>query len=76
MQEKAQTPARKDLNEDFPLRSAVRCPGCDNPQTCSPLFKTATKMFEAWWNYRQARIAQRGQALEDEIRKLDAKSNN
>jgi site-specific DNA recombinase len=30
-------------------------------------------MFEAWWNYRQAQIAQRGKALEDEIRKLDSK---
>lgn len=38
-----------------------------------PLFKTATKMFETWWNYRQAQIAQRGQALEDEIHKLDGK---
>lgn len=38
-----------------------------------PLFKTATKMFETWWNYRQAQMAQRGQALESEIRKLDGK---
>jgi hypothetical protein len=30
-------------------------------------------MFETWWNYRQAQIAQRGKALEDEIRKLDGK---
>ncbi len=36
-----------------------------------PLFKTATKMFEVWWNYRQAQIAQRGQSMEKEIRKLD-----
>ncbi len=118
MQEKAKIPARKDLNEDFPLRGAVRC-SCDNPLTAcwtkgrskhypyyycftkgcesygkairrekiegefesllhqlepaAPLFKTATKMFETWWRYRQAQIAQRGQALEDEIRKLDGK---
>lgn len=36
-----------------------------------PLFKTATKMFEVWWNYRQAQITQRGQSMEKEIRKLD-----
>jgi hypothetical protein len=119
MQEKAKIPARKDLNEDFPLRSVVRCAECDNPLTACwtkgrnkhypyyycftkrcesygkaiqreklegefeallhtlepsvPLFKTATKMFETWWNYRQAQIAQRGKTLEDEIRKLDGK---
>jgi site-specific DNA recombinase len=39
----------------------------------APLFKTATKMFETWLRDRQAQIAQRGQALEDEIRKLDGK---
>lgn len=37
-----------------------------------PLFKTATKMFEVWWNYRQAQIAQRGQSMEREIKKLDS----
>jgi site-specific DNA recombinase len=42
-------------------------------EPAAPLFKTATKMFETWWNYRQAQMAQRGQALEDEIRKLDGK---
>lgn len=119
MQEKPKIPARKNLNEDFPLRSAVRCGDCDNPLTAcwtkgrnkhypyyycftkrcesygkaiqrekiegefeallhtlepaAPLFKTATRMFETWWNYRQAQIAQRGKALEDEIRKLDGK---
>lgn len=119
MQEKAKIPARKDLNEDFPLRSAVHCADCDSPLTAcwtkgrnkhypyyycftkrcesygkalprdkiesefesllhtleppAPLFKTATKMFETRWNYRQAQIAQRGKALEDEIRKLDGK---
>lgn len=119
MQEKAYIPARKNLNEDFPLRSAVRCADCDNPLTAcwtkgrskhypyyycftkrcesygkaiprekiegefesllhtlepaAPLFKTASRMFETWWNYRQAQIAQRGKALEDEIRKLDTK---
>ncbi len=116
--EKVRIPARKDLNEDFPLRGAVRC-SCDNPLTAcwtkgrrkhypyyycftkgcesygkaiqrekiegefesllhtlkpaAPLFKTATRMFETWWNYRQAQITQRGQVLEDEIRKLDGK---
>jgi hypothetical protein len=35
--------------------------------------KTTTKMFETWWHYRQAQIAQRGKALEVEIRKLDSK---
>jgi len=30
-------------------------------------------MFETWWYYRQAQIAQRGQVLEDEIRKLGGK---
>lgn len=119
MQEKAYIPARKDLNEDFPLRGAVRCADCDNPLTAcwtkgrskhyayyycfskkcqnygraiqrekiegefesllhtlepaAPLFKTATRMFETWWNYRQAQMAQRAKALEDEIRKLDGK---
>ncbi len=119
MQEKAKIPARKDLNEDFPLRSAVRCADCDNPLTACwtkgrskhypyyycftkrcesygkaiqrekiegefesllhqlepsvPLFKTATKMFETWWNYRQAQIAQRGQIMEFEICKLSGK---
>ena len=117
MQEKPKIAARKDLNEDFPLRGAVRCSDCDNPLTACwtkgrskhypyyycfskgcesygkaiardklegefvsllhqlvpsvPLFKTATKMFEVWWNYRQAQIAQRGQSMEKEIRKLD-----
>ena len=42
-------------------------------EPAAPLFKTATKMFETWWRYRQAQITQRGQALEDEIRKLDGK---
>jgi hypothetical protein len=120
MQEKAKIPARKNLNEDFPLRAAVRCTDCDNPLTACwtkgrskyypyyycftskrcesygkaikrekiegefeallhtlepsvPLFKTATKMFETWRNYRQAQIGQRGKALEDEIRKLGGK---
>lgn len=119
MQEKAKIPARKDLNEDFPLRGAVRCSDCDTPLTAcwtkgrskhypyyycftkscesygkaiapeklegefasllhklepsAPLFNTATKMFETWWRYRQAQIAQRGVSLEAEIRKLDGK---
>ena len=33
MQEKAKIPARKNLNEDFPLRGAVRCADCNNPLT-------------------------------------------
>ncbi len=33
MQEKAKLPGRKNLNEDFPLRGAVRCSDCDNPLT-------------------------------------------
>jgi site-specific DNA recombinase len=33
MQEKAKIPARKNLNEDFPLRGAVRCSDCGNPLT-------------------------------------------
>ncbi len=33
MQVKAKLPARKNLNEDFPLRGAVRCGDCDNPLT-------------------------------------------
>lgn len=37
------------------------------------LFRIATKMFETWWRYRQAQIAQRGQSFEREIRKLDDK---
>lgn len=119
MQEKAKIPARKNLNEDFQLRSAVRCADCGNPLTAcwtkrrskhhayyycfckkfetygkaiqrekiegefetllhrlepaAPLFITATRMFETLWNYRQAQIAQRGKALEDEIRKLGDK---
>ncbi len=119
MQEKASIPARKNLNEDFPLRGAVRCSDCDNPLTAcwtkgrskhypyyycftkscesygkaihrdklegefasllhklepSPsLFRVATRMFETWWHYRQAQIAQRGQSFEREIGKLDGK---
>ncbi len=120
MQEKAKIPARKNLNEDFPLRGAVRCADCDNPLTACwtkgrskhypyyycftskrcesygkairrekiegefesllhtlepsvPLFKTASRMFETWWNYRQAQIAKRGRAFESEIRKLGDK---
>ncbi|HEY6044639.1 MAG TPA: recombinase, partial [Nitrosospira sp.] len=42
-------------------------------EPAAPLFKTAAKMFETRWNYRQMQIAQRGQAVEDEIRKLDGK---
>lgn len=118
MQEQAKIPARKDVNEDFPLMGAVRC-SCDNPLTAcwtkgrgkhypcyycftkgcesygkaiqrekiegefesllhtlepaAPLFKTATRMFETWWRYRQTQIAQRVQTLGDEIRKLDSK---
>jgi hypothetical protein len=30
-------------------------------------------MFEIWWNYRQAQIAQRGKVLENEVRKLGDK---
>ncbi len=117
MHEKPKIAARKDLNQDFILRGAVRCSDCDNPLTACwtkgrskhypyyycftkrcesygkaiarekiegefvnllhqlvpsvPLFKTANKMFEIWWNYRQAQIAQRGQSMEKEIRKLD-----
>lgn len=33
MQERVNIPARKNLNEDFPLRGAVRCSDCDNPLT-------------------------------------------
>ena len=33
MDEKPKTPARKDLNEDFPLRGAVHCEDCENPLT-------------------------------------------
>ena len=33
MQEKPKVPARKDLNEDFPMRGAVRCADCDSPLT-------------------------------------------
>ena len=119
MQEKPKIPVRKDLNEDFPLRGAVRCSDCDNPLTAcwtkgrskhypyyycftkscesygkaiarekiegefvsllhkmepsAPLFKTASKMFETWWRYRQAQIEQRGQSLEREIQKLESK---
>ena len=42
-------------------------------EPASPLFKTASRMFETWWNYRQAQIAQRGKAIEEEIRKIDGK---
>lgn len=122
MQEKPKIPARKDLNEDFPLRGAVRCSDCDNPLTAcwtkgrskrypyyycftkscesygkaiarekiegefanllhtlepsAPLFKTASKMFEAWWRYRQAQIEQRGQSLSVKFRSWRAKGQN
>ncbi len=33
MKEKAKTPARKDLNIDFPLRGTVQCGDCDTPLT-------------------------------------------
>ena len=58
----AKAPARKDLNEDFPLRGFVLCAKCLEPLTAS--WSTGEKQKHAYYRCRYSQCAERTKSVQ------------